>query len=1419
MTFQEQIKGGISTLGLPNLNRPAAYSYQTNEYIFQLLIETPSERILIEEIDQIVDNTHVPADDHYQLLVENNNLDSCESSASPSLSEWELHLIQLSEQLAHSHITLGSEEYLSMSMILVPQALASLNAYALKEVNLTWSFSIPHSFPVRRKKIVYILRKDIESLTEFNIAPLDKAKSQYIAFDSKADLAQSKCLGHPEIVSRCCDFDGYYIYTVGNIDSAMHLVDCQKIELCQAVDRTNIASGSTSAMRWTMTNSDDQEDVAFSGPRKKIWRPASKSEDYGAQWNNGTEKSLRRAKKATHGPEKSTHGAAKYGIAIAESHRGHSELQLPKEWNAFNTLFRNTQLSSIQVLCLKSREVPVGARQQQSSSNHHNQRSDLVPAPHRQMDVLRPTDRSSLRNVCSAPHMRAATHTGTDERMYQSHTRGNEASTEDIYEIRVVDLTFSAKAITQLLHASHYDEIIQQLENIPSDLPPESLIPIHFIVGVAYFKTSKYRKAREHFEVCTALAEEAHRDGDVMICNAYLGDMEYASQSYREATKFYKKAVKHYASGSVALLFKLTPPTISAIHAKLASAFRNVSMMVQAIQHYQSAISKATTDRDRLSARTSLGNLHQSMGDNSNALKEYEVCIKLAEVLSDHVSLGWAHGNIGNAYLGLNRKDEALHHLHQSLNLAVEYERTPQAIGRTYNNLGTAYQSINDLDRAEEYYEDAKNQAIYGNDRAGQARVFGNIGNVHMLRKNYERAIPHYGEVLQLSTDASTISTARHNRGCAYYDWATSLQKSHEKDGASKVKIHSPECDIDTCLRSLSSKSKELYRKGADDLEEVIKYHEERLQHIKGSASGLTLSVSLFESNSRTFHRLQDCLFNLHMFDKALVVAEQSRARTLGELLLNRNGNSSINPPLKFDQVTDIVKNLPSPLIYFSYTGARLICWLFLPNSGKPTMHTFDRPLTDNQFDGKSFDYHLRYSLTEKLVERSFEMYQQIKYDSKSSTEVQKLFNLIGEPIQSILLGYSIESSGFLQLTSVSDSYTALLPLTCLQDPKSISFFGDRYYFNSVPSLLTLGIMNQTATVTVDLKDARNDFCIVGDPNIPPFRYNDDLWYLGKLPYAKREAEWVARALRTIPVLSEHATKTAFLPRLLRAKIVHVATHGSASAGFLAFAAFAVHTNGRKDNTVDASNVLLFPEEVEKQHISSALVVLSSCDSGRGTVKADGIQGMARAFILAGAQSVLTTLWKVPDESASVFMQFFYQYLIKGVQSSLALQKAILSVRCFTKYSQYIHWSGYQLTGRDIRLLNTPEPLSVIVRDRLGKQSMFPRLLVIKKLEKLVKDPTLPTDVQVQCNAYSTIVTTLVSSHGGREVSLYTSPVPLTPWQTLQLPVIQKRRQRENRDWGGRWKDAVYFDRCPFYPKYALIIAALSDKLYNYYRF
>lgn len=169
------------------------------------------------------------------------------------------------------------------------------------------------------------------------------------------------------------------------------------------------------------------------------------------------------------------------------------------------------------------------------------------------------------------------------------------------------------------------------------------------------------------------------------------------------------------------------------------------------------------------------------------------------------------------------------------------------------------------------------------------------------MQKKYEPAIVHYTEAMNIGKDRSTKSTAFHNRGCANYEKAEADKKqfldsmekkptatsTQEKDYLITYKgpnVHRLSHIDSTRLPESIRKN---YEQGRDDLKNVVENHEETIQTIKGSTRGLTLSVSLSETNSRTFHRLQDCLYNLEQLDSALVYAEQSRARSLGRYLTN----------------------------------------------------------------------------------------------------------------------------------------------------------------------------------------------------------------------------------------------------------------------------------------------------------------------------------------------------------------------------------------------------------------------------------------------------------------------------------------------------------------------------------------------------
>ena len=606
-----------------------------------------------------------------------------------------------------------------------------------------------------------------------------------------------------------------------------------------------------------------------------------------------------------------------------------------------------------------------------------------------------------------------------------------------------------------------------------------------------------------------------------------------------------------------------------------------------------------------------------------------------------------------------------------------------------------------------------------------------------MIQNKYTESISHYTETLTISRDRATQITAYHNRGCARYEKAETDRKRLLFEGecnktelrtGRKSKLIYIGSDVNDYeeehkfvpLHDFLQKS---YKDSKSDLERVVKHHEQTFQDIKGSQRGLSLSVSLFETNGRTFQRIQDCSFFLNQWEQALVYGEQSRSRTLGELLLGKhvtNLSCSFRTPIDLPQIISIVQRQSLPVVYMSYTGSRLLVWVLMPiNDGAPpirvSFNMFQVALEQNQFEGKSFDYLVRCLLNEKLIENKLDMYDRCDYTTP--TLLNKLYELVATPLLHILKSILTPEtlSGLHDLVLIPDSYIKLVPMSALQDPISRKFLGDRFRFHCMASLLTMGIVHQLPSISVDIPLDSADMCIVGNPTIPKFTYANQSWNLGRLPHAEEEAQRVAHTLGTVPILGNEALKDVVISKLSRAKVVHIATHGSASSSFLVFSGS--NALSMSDESF-ANSVLLFPEDIEKLTVQTALVVLSSCDSGRGAVKADGIQGIARSFLLAGAHTVLTSLWRVPDESASYFMYYFYRYLVDGLRSLAALQKAAMSIRCYTKYSEYIHWSGYQLQGREIQFTSSNSNHGDDVRKRLGPVNVFPQLNELLNIKK-----------------------------------------------------------------------------------------------------
>ena len=965
------------------------------------------------------------------------------------------------------------------------------------------------------------------------------------------------------------------------------------------------------------------------------------------------------------------------------------------------------------------------------------------------------------------------------------------------------------------LTAGDYGTMIRLLEILDKHLvlPEDIDLAKEFGQGLAHYKNLHYRSAKPCFNALFEKSINYNSLGNQALASMYLGEIEMSWAKYKDAEKHFTLAVTYYSSDNVAEKFQQTILTKSAVLVKKGQCHRSLSQIKEAISAFkmgkeiaelaqgQTRGSKLKTAKeDELSALCALGNILQSIGDYEQSFEYYEKSLKLAGELGDHVSVGWAHGNLGNAMLGLDQKDKALDHLIAAFHMSARYEGNPLAVGRAVSNLGNAYQAIGDLRKAKEYYEIALGHAIYGNDLQGQGRACGNIGNIYMLLKEPVKAVHYYTETLRLSTDKNTKITGYHNRGCATYDVAECiLQGKKPKElvtattpdsayGTLTIKLTdevittdpvqetkpnrepsaqsvSEQRETSLAIETLPLKAYRLnefddqvtnvrlaearpfLEAAKKDLLQAIESHEQSVQNVKGSHDALSLSLSLFESNSRSFYKMQETLVELgkllqqlseldmvaaepQEFKEALVYGEQARARTLGELVLQKKKTMysdlfSIFTPLKIQDIYKTVELQKVPVVFISYCVTKLLIWILVPVKDEVIMKCQSIDIKEEDLENSSFELYIRYNLLQFLSKDEIYIFRRCSYEQESPFTV--LHDVIGVKIIE-----GLKSVGFSEVTEfivIPDSVTHLLPFCPLMNKENWQFFGDKYRIRIVPSFLSLLVMSMTSNPVVEVPGDKSDFLIVGNPTIPPFMYDSTQWNLGRLPYAEKEAISVANIIGTVPVLREQATKQSVLYRLRSAKVIHLATHGSASAMFLAFtSSFPVSKSG----LAEKEHILIFPKEIETLNISPALVVLSSCDSARGQVKAEGVIGMARAFLSAGAHSVLVSLWRVPDESANIFMQFFYQFLVNGLPSLEALQRSMQCLRCFLKYSHYVHWSGFQIIGKEVTFHKDPQAYFPIQK-MLGEVSIFPRQQHVKSIEESllgVKNKIF-TDVQV----------------------------------------------------------------------------------------
>ena len=197
-------------------------------------------------------------------------------------------------------------------------------------------------------------------------------------------------------------------------------------------------------------------------------------------------------------------------------------------------------------------------------------------------------------------------------------------------------------------------------------------------------------------------------------------------------------------------------------------------------------------------------------------------------------------------------------------------------------------------------------------------------------------------------------------------------------------------------------------------------------------------------------------------------------------------------------------------------------------------------------------------------------------------------------------------------------------------------------------------------------------------PLLPPL-VGDTPAPLPGLPGAEREARAIAALFNTDALTGDEATETLIKQRLPSARLIHLATHGLLEYGQLE-ATGRLEVPGAMVLAADArEDGLLTAEEIFQLSLDADLVVLSACDTGLGNITGDGVIGLSRSLMTAGAPSVIVSLWAVPDAPTAALMTTFYQQLQQGQSKAQALQQAMLTT--LKDYPDPSDWSAFTLMG------------------------------------------------------------------------------------------------------------------------------------------
>lgn len=774
--------------------------------------------------------------------------------------------------------------------------------------------------------------------------------------------------------------------------------------------------------------------------------------------------------------------------------------------------------------------------------------------------------------------------------------------------------------------------------------------------------------------------------------------------------------------------------SVAGLLSNLGFAHEQLAETPRAIEYYQQSLDVALASKDRKSEAVSLNNLGQtylSLGDWETSLKYLERARAATHALGDKVGEGKTLVNLGLAYQWMGRLEEArkafqqafavstdpttrtyarlrqaylLHRLKQS-NGAIEAAREALKLAKGFRDretaalcaLGIAHRDAGDLKAAREELTRALAMAHELTDRSAEAEIGISLARAELEAGNREEAVRQARSAIEILESFRTRISDQRLRASFlasnqnYYEvYIEALMAGKGEPRLAEALQASEQARARSLLDTLIESGADV-REG---MEPALVEREHQLREELNSLDSyryklLSEGTSSHPKLAETESRLEDAL---DRYRKAQM-----------DLQTSSPGYAALTQPrpLSLAEIQSQVLDGEALLLEYALGAKRSFLWAVTPDA----IRSFELP-------GRARIEPLARRYYELLTARNVQRPGESLLDRKkriAAADVEA--DRAGRELSRVILAPAAALLGDRPLLVVADGALQYIPFAALPIPSSGTPLAARHEVVSLPSASALAALRRE---THGRTHAPKALAIFADP---VFQATDERLRRqpgkpGRLKLAATRGGWsptavrqdggvqspsfprLASSLREAKAISAlvpadqlflalgfQASRAAVLrPELAQYRNLHFATHGVLDSRHPELSKLVLSLYDERGNPQDG---FLRLNDVYNLRLDADLVVLSACQTALGQeVRGEGLIGLTRGFMYAGAARVLASLWSVEDRATADLMGDFYRGMLRqGLSPAAALRKAQLEMaKDPTRKSPY-YWAGFSLQG------------------------------------------------------------------------------------------------------------------------------------------